>query len=130
MLEPSGQPEKHMDPATHPNTCRVCDNPVTAAARFCSACGCPLDPASSAATPPGAAKWYHNMWLVLFLLFFVLGPFGLPLVWKNPRFSRSVKWVLTILMVLYTGWLTALVARMVQAVTANMQQLNSILQGY
>lgn len=58
------------------------------------------------------------------------GPFGLPLVWKNPRFSRGVKLALTAMMVLYTGWLVVFTTRVVQAVTVEMEQLDSILQGY
>ena len=119
-----------MDPPTPPKTCRMCESPVDATARFCSTCGFQLDLARSGATPSGAAKWYHNIWMVLFLLFFVLGPFGLPLVWKGPRFSRGVKLALTAVMVLYTYWLVVLTTRMVQAVTAEMEQLNTILQGY
>ena len=119
-----------MDPPTHPKTCQMCESPVNATARFCSACGYQLDRAPSVATPSVAAKWYYNIWLVLFLLFFVLGPFGLPLVWKNPRFSRGVKLALTALMLFYLGLLAVLTVRMVQAVTEQMQYLNGVLQGY
>lgn len=52
--------------------------------------------------PGSQAKWYHNVWVVLLLLFFVLGPFGLPMLWKSPRFSKSWKQILTVLTLLYT----------------------------
>jgi len=39
------------------------------------------------------------------MLFLVLGPFGLPLVWKNPRFSRRGKIILTVITVGYTLFL-------------------------
>lgn len=58
--------------------------------------------------------WYHNIWFVLGMLFFVLGPFGLPLVWRHPRFSRGTKWGLTIATVLYTVLLIETVIRAVQ----------------
>ncbi len=51
---------------------------------------------------PPKPKWYHNIWFVIVMLFFVVGPFGLPLVWKNPHFSRKVKGALTIAMIIYT----------------------------
>lgn len=51
-------------------------------------------------SPPG--KWYHGVWAVLLALFFVLGPFGLPILWKSPRFTRRWKWVFTALTLLYT----------------------------
>jgi hypothetical protein len=51
----------------------------------------------------GKARWYHNLWFVLVMLFVVLGPFGLPLVWKNPTLSRGMKVALTVLTLVYTG---------------------------
>ena len=37
------------------------------------------------------------------MLFVVIGPFGLPLLWKSPLFSRTMKIVLTVAMVAYLG---------------------------
>lgn len=65
---------------------------------------------------PPRERWYYNVWFVLFMLFFVLGPLGLPLVWKNPRFSRWVKLTLTMLMALYTVVLIDLTVRTFQTV--------------
>ena len=81
-------------------------------------------------TEPNAPhpKWYYNVWFVLLMLFFVLGPFGLPLVWKNPRFSRGVKVALTVVMVLYTVVLIEATIRMVRAVMQGVEQFNSTLQ--
>ena len=112
-----------MDPPT--TTCRMCDQPVAAEAKFCSTCGCQLD-ATAPAPRSAAAKWYHNVWMVLFLLLFVLGPFGLPLVWTNPRFPRAVKLLLTAIMALYTGLLIILTMRMVEAVSQQIEQINNI----
>ena len=50
-------------------------------------------------------KWYLRPLGVLLLLFFVLGPFGLPLLYKSPRFSRRLKIVLTIVVIFYTTYL-------------------------
>jgi len=130
MIDTAGQPERHMDPKRHLKTCLMCESPINITAKFCSACGYKLNSVTSVAKPSVAAKWYHNIWIVLFLLFFVLGPFGLPLVWKNPRFSQGIKLALTAIMMLYMVFLTALIVRMVQTITAHMQQFNSILQGY
>ena len=74
------------------------------------------------------SKWYYNVWFVLLMLFFVLGPFGLPLVWKHPRFSRRVKVTLTLVMVLYTLVLIEATVRMVRAVMQGVEQFNSTLQ--
>lgn len=62
-------------------------------------------------TQPPPSKWYHNVWFVLFMLLFVIGPFGLPLVWNNPGFSRPVKVALTLAMVVYTVLLVDLTIR-------------------
>jgi hypothetical protein len=50
-------------------------------------------------------KWYFRPISVLLLLFFVLGPFGLPLVYKSPHFNRTLKIILTVAVVLYTSYL-------------------------
>jgi hypothetical protein len=50
-------------------------------------------------------KWYMRPMGVVLLLFFVLGPFGLPLLYKSQEFSRKLKIVLTIVVILYTSYL-------------------------
>ena len=52
--------------------------------------------------PSDKAKWYYQPWAVLALLFLVLGPFGLPILYKSPKFSRFWKGALTVLILLYT----------------------------
>ena len=75
---------------------------------------------------PAKPKWYHNIWFVLFMLFFVLGPFGLPMVWSNPRFSRAVKWGLTVAMIVYTVVLVQLTIQATQAVMEHLKQNNAV----
>lgn len=50
-------------------------------------------------------KWFLRPWVVLALLFFVLGPLGLPLVYKCPKFGKPVKVLLTLAMIAYTFYL-------------------------
>ena len=76
---------------------------------------------------PPRGKWYHNFWLDLVMLFFVLGPFGLPMVWKNPRFSPSVKWMLTLLTLVYTAWLVLVTMSAMQTILHSVNQFNSHL---
>jgi len=52
-------------------------------------------------------KWYYRPWVVLLLLFLVLGPFGLPLVYKSPAFNRPWKIFLTVLTLAYTLYFVA-----------------------
>lgn len=77
---------------------------------------------------PAKPKWYHNVWFTLFMLFFILGPLGLPLVWKNPRFSRRAKIILSLATVLYTLWLVDAVIRIGRAVMHEVEQLQSTFQ--
>ena len=115
-----------MDDAANTEICLACGATTATPATYCSRCGKALTPASQASAP--GSKWYQNIWLVLILLFFVLGPFGLPLVWKNPRFSHAVKITLTLVMVVYTVALVAMTIRMFQAVAQGVNQFNSTLQ--
>ena len=52
--------------------------------------------------PSDKVKWYYQPWAVLALLFLVLGPFGLPILYKSPKLSRFWKGALTVLTLLYT----------------------------
>jgi hypothetical protein len=47
-------------------------------------------------------KWYLSPIVVLLLLFFVLGPLGLPLLYKSPHFGRKWKIALTVITIVYT----------------------------
>jgi len=53
----------------------------------------------------GRVKWYLRPISVVLLLFFVLGPFGLPLLYKSPQFSKTLKIILTIAVIIYTSYL-------------------------
>ena len=79
-------------------------------------------------TKPPQPKWYYNTWVMLGMLFFVLGPLGLPLVWKHPRWTRWVKVGVTVLMVVYTLWLVDLTITAVQAVLKQAAALQSTMQ--
>lgn len=50
-------------------------------------------------------KWYLRPTIILVLLFFVLGPFALPLLYKSPKFNPTWKIILTVLVVVYTVYL-------------------------
>ena len=50
-------------------------------------------------------KWYLRPVSVVISLFFILGPFGLPLLYKSPQFSRRLKIILTVSVIIYTSYL-------------------------
>jgi len=53
----------------------------------------------------GKIKWYLRPISVVLLLFFILGPFALPLLYKSPKFSKPLKIILTIVVIIYTSYL-------------------------
>jgi hypothetical protein len=50
-------------------------------------------------------KWYLRPVSVVLLLFFVLGPFALPLLYRSPHFSKTLKIILTLVVIIYTSYL-------------------------
>jgi hypothetical protein len=76
--------------------------------------------------PPTPLKWYYRPVWVLVLLFAVLGPFGLPFLWRSPGFSRPVKVVLTILVLAYTALFIDETIRVYRAVTSEMDVFGSV----
>ena len=71
-------------------------------------------------------KWYHGRVTVLVMLFFVLGPLGLSLLWKSPHFSKLWKQILTALTLIYTLLMLRI---FVSAVTTSLSTLSSMGMG-
>ncbi len=40
---------------------------------------------------------HERAWVVLLMLFVLMGPLALPMLWKSPYFARATKVVLTVL---------------------------------
>jgi hypothetical protein len=107
--------------------CRGCYAVLDAGDSFCRCCGAAttgtvaarpandgsrnLSALSQPFAGPGAArgKWTESPWFVLLVLFLVLGPLGLPLLWRSRRISRLWKFLLTALMVGLTAWILGLI---------------------
>ena len=54
---------------------------------------------------PSPPSWYYRPWAVVVLLFVVLGPLALPLLWRSASFTRGWKIVLTLATVALTALL-------------------------
>jgi hypothetical protein len=90
--------------------CKRCNTEIDAVDNYCRCCGLRLLPgggeAVAASVVPESksfgAMLLDNPWFILFMLFFVLGPLALPMLWRGHAFSKQWKWIWTILVVLYT----------------------------
>lgn len=76
----------------------------------------------------GGVKWYYRPWVVILLLFFALGPFGLPLVYKSPKFNKVWKVILTIVMIFYTIYLVDVTVKAVETISKDMAQIQAVLR--
>lgn len=63
---------------------------------------------------PQDVKWYYRPAAVFLLLFLVLGPLGLPFLYKSPKFNKASKIILTILTVVYTWYLVVKTLEIIQ----------------
>jgi hypothetical protein len=72
--------------------------------------------------PNSPLAWYHRPWAVVLLLFVVLGPLGLPLLWKSAGFTRRWKIVLTVATLGYTA---LLIDSMVVALRLAVEQMGN-----
>ena len=73
-------------------------------------------------------KWYLRPIGVVLLLFFVLGPFALPLLYKSPKFSKTLKIVLTIVVMIYTSYLVIATVEIVRNLYVKMEEFQGMLR--
>ena len=71
---------------------------------------------------PQKVKWYYQTW-TLIVAFLVIGPFALPLLWKNPQYSRFTKILWTFIIVGGTIYLTVVTGQLIQYLIKQIQQL-------
>ena len=116
MTEPAAEIEKIV--------CHACYSMLDAGDKFCRYCGKPTGPveeqptstktASTKPSHPPKHKWADNPWMVLLMLFAVLGPLALPTLWRGNAFGRRGKIVLTVLLVIASVlviWLCAILLK-------------------
>ena len=72
-------------------------------------------------------KWYLKPVIVVLSLFFVLGPFGLPLLYKSPKFSRTLKTILTVAVIIYTSYLIFVSLEIARELYQRMEEFKEIL---
>jgi hypothetical protein len=91
--------------------CLHCREQIDAEDKYCRYCGMRLKPpadgefAQVRIVPeprPIRPAISDNPWIVLIMLFFVLGPFALPMLWQGRAFTLRWKWIWTLLMIVFT----------------------------
>jgi len=67
-------------------------------------------------------KWYFKT-SNLIIAFLCLGPFALPLVWLNPRFSNRSKVIISVVVVILSYYLTLSMVSSVKTIQKYYQQI-------
>lgn len=75
-------------------------------------------------------KWYLRPVSVVLLLFFVLGPFALPLLYKSPKFNKILKITLTLVVIIYTSYLISISLKIGGGIYKKMEELQGIIKIY
>jgi hypothetical protein len=129
-----------MNAFTAPILCRHCRAAIDATDNYCRRCGTPTVILADIAGPRGAtglatepragqAKWWESPVVVLALLFLVLGPLALPLLWRSRRFTREWKGILTAIVIGVTAFVFWEIWYTFNRLLAPLQELHK-LQGF
>jgi len=70
-------------------------------------------------------KWYFKTWSLVFS-FICVGPFMLPLVWTNPRFSKKAKIIITAVVVMITYIISVVLVKSLKNIASYYQTLFEI----
>jgi hypothetical protein len=100
--------------------CDFCHRELSEGFLFCPFCGKRI----SLHNGP-QRKWYHSRYAVAFALA-TLGPFALPLVWSNPRYTVVKKAVITVLTLALTALLVYLLVLVCIQLVQQVRDLMSI----
>jgi len=97
--------------------CAGCDEAMDPGDLFCRHCG---------RKRGKDAPLHHKPWVVIGMLFFVVGPLALPMLWRSESFSRNQKVLISALNLAFIGGLTV---GMLMLFGAYMKWISSIAGG-
>jgi ribosomal protein L40E len=125
--------------------CRRCYAVLDATDNYCRHCGFATPRAGSVPAEvvaavavgdqrPGKAtaaqpRWSDSPWVVLPMLFLVLGPLGLPMLWRSRRFHWIAKTVLTALVLGITVFVLGMIWYVLNMSLAPLRELQK-MQGF
>jgi len=95
--------------------CPFCAEEIQDDAIKCKHCGEMLDKKKK-------EKWYFNMATFVMALLCV-GPFALPLLWFNPRFTLKRKIVISIIVIVLTYFLTVMFVNSITSLKSYYQMM-------
>ena len=115
--------------------CYQCYAVLDAGDHFCRHCGRPLGdtPAPTgtfdggvAHTPAPQRRLSENPWVVLAMLLLVMGPLGLPMLWRSRHFSLTLKTALTLFILGVTAAILGMIYHTLQVRLQPLMELNQL----